>query len=446
MSSSRWLLFNTGLVISAAVCGCGGGDAPADPNAANQTPAAKIDVPTPQEVAAAAKPAGVTASIDNPAAAKSAVDGKTAEKTDAAGASADGKQTFPDDEATKTLKEIQQLRIAAVPTEIEKARAARKERNDRIVEMATRVITLTMNEETRKPQFYQAIGQLLEARFQNALVGGKEDTDALYADIQALNDRDPKSIPAAEGVYYAARFAHTKAGMLGKTQPVWFETLSRWAREFGDRFPEQQKRATSLLFGAARSCEMHAHATEDKELSKRLMTECRLCYSALSEKFPKTEQGQEAIASLRRLELTGQPLSQFSGPTADGGFVSSDEFAGKPTLIYFWDSESDEFTEEVLPAIAKIRTQLPAERLRMIGVALDEEEATMNSYMEEHEVPGQQIFFTNPEQRSWNSPLIRFWGIAESPSIWIVDNKGVVLSTSAKVEELVPLLQQALKK
>ncbi len=446
MSSTRWLFLNTGLLISAAVCGCGGGDIPEDPvSAASQAPSEKIDVPTPEEVAAAARPAGVTASIDSPSSAKTA-DQKTAEKSDAPGTSADGKQTFPDDEATKTLREIQQLRIAAVPTDIEQAKAARKERNDRIVEMATRVITLTMNEEARKPQFYQAIGQLLEARFQNALVGGKEEADALYADIQALNDRDPKSIPAAEGVYYAARFAHTKAGMLGKSQPVWFETLSRWAREFGDRFPEQQKRATSLLFGAARSCEMHAHATDDKELSKRLMTECRLCYTALSEKFPKTEQGQEAIASLRRLALPGQPLSQFSGPTADGGFVSSDEFAGKPTLIYFWDSESDEFTEEVLPAIAKIRTQLPPERLRMVGVALDEEEAAMNSYMEQHDVPGQQIFFTNAEQRSWNSPLIRFWGIAESPSIWIVDNKGVVLSTSAKVEELVPLLQQALKK
>lgn len=445
MSSSRWLFLNTGLMISAAVCGCGGGETPSAPTAATQAPAEKIDVPTPEEVAAAVKPAGVTASIDSPSAAKS-TDQKTAEKSNTPGMTADGKQVFPDDEATKTLKEIQQLRIAAVPTEIEQAKAARKERNDRIVEMATRVITLTMNEETRKPQFYQAIGQLLEARFQNALVGGKEDADALYADVQALNDRDPKSIPAAEGVYYAAKFAHTKAGMLGKSQPVWFETLSRWAREFGDRFPEQQKRATSLLFGAARSCEMHAHATQDKELSKRLMTECRLCYTALSEKFPKSEQGQEAIASLRRLELTGQPLSQFSGPTAEGGFVSSDEFPGKPTLIYFWDSESDEFTEEVLPAINKIRTQLPAERLRIIGVALDEEESTMNSYMEQHEVPGQQIFFTNAEQRSWNSPLIRFWGIAESPSIWIVDSKGVVLSTSAKVDELVPLLQQALKK
>ncbi len=241
---------------------------------------------------------------------------------------------FPDDEATKTLREIQQLRISPVPTDLAEARKTRRERNERIVDMATKVLRVTMNDEVRKPQFHLAVGQLLEARFQMALAGTQEDVELLYADVQALNERDDKSVAAAEGVYYIARFAHTKAGLLGKTQPIWFETLSRWAREFSDRFPQQTQRAVSLLFGAARSCELQAIATDDTELSTRLLTESRLCYTALAEKFATTDQGQEATASLRRMALAGQNLSQFSGPTLDGGFVSSDDFVGKPTLIY----------------------------------------------------------------------------------------------------------------
>jgi len=302
-----------------------------------------------------------------------------------------------------------------------------------------------MNDEARKPQFHLAVGQLLEARFQMALAGTQDDVDQLYADVQALNERDDKSIAAAEGVYYIARFAHTKAGLLGKSQPIWFETLSRWAREFSDRFPQQTQRAVSLLFGAARSCELQAMATDDAELSTRLLTEARLCYAALAEKFATTDQGQEATASLRRMALAGQTLSQFSGPTLDGGFVSSDDFRGKPTLIYFWDSESEEFTADLLPVLGEIVAALPSSKLRIIGVALDESEARLNQYLENHKVPGQQIFFTQGEQRSWNSPLVRFWGIAQNPTIWLVDAQGKVITTSVESAELMSAIQKLVK-
>jgi len=384
------------------------------------------------------RPAGVVASIAGPSA--------SAELEGPASNDDDGqKSPFPDDEASQTLREIQKLRIAPVPSDLAEARKARRERNERIVDMATKVLRITVNDEVRKPQFHLAVGQLLEARFQMALAGTQEDVDLLYADVQALNERDDKSIAAAEGVYYIARFAHTKAGLLGRTQPVWFETLSRWAREFSDRFPQQTQRAVSLLFGAARSCELQAMAADDKDLSTRLMTESRLCYTALAEKFATTDQGQEATASLRRMALEGQNLSQFSGPTLDGGFVSSDDFKGKPTLIFFWDSESEEFTAELLPELQKVTTTLPSSKLRIVGVALDEDEATLNQYLENHKVPGQQIFFTQAEQRSWNSPLVRFWGIAQCPTVWLVDAQGKVVATSLESAELLPAIQKLVK-
>lgn len=442
---SRTQVIRTGLaiVVSGIVAGCGGGtDSATTATPTGTTPATTsttTDSSASSDDESVIRPAGMTAAIEKPST-------EPLEGQEKKAAQSTAKSPFPDDEATKTLREIQQLRIAPLPNDVEDAKAARRERNERIVDMATRVIRLTMTEETRKPQFQTAIGQLLEARFQTALTGTEEDIETLYSDVQALNERDPKSLAAAEGVYYIARFAHTKASLSGNTQPVWFETLSRWAREFADRFPEQQKRASTLLFGAGRSCELHAAATKDPELAKRLMTECQLCYTTLAEKFPNSEQGQEATASLRRLAIPGKSLTQFSGPTVDGGYVSSDEFTGKPTLIYFWESDSDEFTTKILPELEKIRSQLPAERLRMIGVAMDEEEATLNSWMETHTVPGQQIFFPNVEHRSWNSPLVRFWGIAKCPSIWLVDASGKVVSTNVGLIQLVPAIRQTLQK
>jgi hypothetical protein len=434
-------LFSTVLLLS-LVSGCGSGDAESGTVAAdssspttngNGEPKGNTDLKT-----ADSRPAGVVASIDN-ASAVTDLDGAKSSTDD------NQKSPYPDDEATQTLREIQQLRISQVPADLAEARKIRRERNERIVDMATKVLRLTMNEETRLPQFHLAVGQLLEARFQMALAGTQDDVDLLYADVQALNDRDPKSIAAAEGVYYIARFAHTKAGLLGKSQPVWFETLSRWAREFSDRFPQQTQRAVSLLFGAARSCELQSMATDDQELATRLLTESRLCYTALAEKFGTTDQGQEATASLRRMALEGQTLSQFSGPTLDGGFISSDDFTGKPTLIFFWDSESEEFTSDLLPVLKKISEGLPSSKLRLVGVALDEDEATLNEYLESQKVPGQQIFFTHGEQRSWNSPLVRFWGIAQSPTVWLLDAQGKVISTSVTSAELIPAIQKMLK-
>ena len=422
------------------VSGCGDGAAEtsspgtnSDSTAQGGAEAGRSDIKT-----AASRQAGVVANIDTANAAAD-MDGSKSGLNDAQ------KSKFPDDEATQTLREIQQLRISPVPSDLVEARKSRRERNERIVDMATKVLRLTMNDEARLPQFHLAVGQLLEARFQMALAGNQDDVDLLYADVQALNERDDKSIAAAEGVYYIARFAHTKAGLLGKSQPIWFETLSRWAREFSDRFPQQTQRAVSLLFGAARSCELQAMATDDQELATRLLTESRLCYTALAEKFATTDQGQEATASLRRMALAGQTLSQFSGPTLDGGFVSSDDFTGKPTVIYFWDSESEEFTKNLLPALKKISAALPSSKLRMIGVALDEDEATLNDYLETQKIPGQQIFFTRAEQRSWSSPLVRFWGIAKSPTVWLVNAEGKVVSTSLEAAELIPAIQNMLK-
>ncbi len=439
---SRISPLSNALLLLCLVAGCSGGDTESGAatagsgsatNNGNGEPKDSTDLKT-----ADSRPAGVVASIDNATAATD-LDGTKSNADDPQ------KSPFPDDEATQTLREIQQLRISAVPADLAEARKIRRERNERIVDMATKVLRLTMSEEARLPQFHLAVGQLLEARFQMALAGTQDDVDLLYADVQALNERDPKSIAAAEGIYYIARFAHTKAGLLGKSQPVWFETLSRWAREFSDRFPQQTQRAVSLLFGAARSCELQSMATDDQELATRLLTESRLCYTALAEKFATTDQGQEATASLRRMALEGQTLSQFSGPTLDGGFISSDDFTGKPTLIFFWDSESEEFTADLLPVLKKINDGLSSSKLRMVGVALDEDEATLNEYLESKKVPGQQIFFTHGEQRSWNSPLVRFWGIAQSPTVWLVDAQGKVISTSVTSAELIPAIQKMLK-
>ena len=172
--------FSAVLLIS-LVSGCGGGTAEpgtaaADSSSAttngNGEPKASTDLKT-----ADSRPAGVVASIGNSIAATD-LDGAKSGLDEAQ------KSPFPDDEATQTLREIQQLRISPVPADLAEARKIRRERNERIVDMATKILRLTMSEEARLPQFHLAVGQLLEARFQMALAGTQDDVDLLYADVQ----------------------------------------------------------------------------------------------------------------------------------------------------------------------------------------------------------------------------------------------------------------------
>jgi hypothetical protein len=435
-------------VLSVVLVGCGGESSPPTPAATAQAGTAQ---PAPgqavngQSSAAGTESVSKTAPASTPAVTVS-IEGAVPD-ADAADAGDTQKAAETDEhESITILKQIQQLRAAPIAGDREAARIARRERNEQIVDLATSVLRVTMNDPVYLPQFHQGVSQLLEARFQMALAGDQADVETLYSDVQALNDRDPESVAAAEGVYYLARFAHTKAGLVGKSNPVWFETFSRWAREFADRFPQQPQRAVSLLFGAARSCELHALGTLDAALKERLTTEARLCYTTLVEKFPDSSQGQEAVAVLRRMSVPGKPLSQFSGPTVDGGFVSAEDFTGKPTLIYFWDSMNDEFETELLPMLIKLRSQLPAERLRMVGVPLDEDELEFEAFVEAQAVPGQQIFFPDAQQRAWDSPLLRYWGVSKVPSVWVVDQNRIVVTTDADAATLVSVLQEVFKK
>lgn len=340
------------------------------------------------------------------------------------------------DPVRQKLNEIQQLRVSA---------ANGSDPNHAIVLQATEVLGLTMQDATRQEEFLEAIRQLLQARMQLALAGGREEIELLYSDVRALSERDENSPAAAEGIYYLARFAHTKGRQLRQQNPEWFVDFSRWSREFAQRFPEQKERALSLLFGAGRSCEMTAAKAVEDEMAARLRAEAKLCYLMLFEQWPNESQGQEAVAVLRRFNLPGKQLSQFSGRCLDESIVNSETFRGKITLIYFWDAENSEFSDEWVPDLRNVESKLGEDRIRFIGINLDEERSTCQAEVDRLLLPGQQIFSDEERSRGWSNPLVRYWGVSQSPSVWLVGADGVVDAVDLRKSELVPHLQTLLR-
>jgi hypothetical protein len=74
--------------------------------------------------------------------------------------------------------------------------------------------------------------------------------------------------------------------------------------------------------------------------------------------------------------------------------------------------------------------------LQVVGVNLDLEPTHMQQFAARHKISWPQIFFPEPERRSWNNPIASRYGIMDLPALWLIDKNGNVVSTSVKVDRL----------
>lgn len=339
------------------------------------------------------------------------------------------------------LQTIRDLRNHKLPDDAAQAAEVDRQRNLKIVEIATEAIQTCVSDQSRQRQMNIAVKELLESRLRLAISGTDTDVAQLYEDARAFYAADESSAAAAEGIYTLARFAHEMARQSGGEDLRWYENFSRWSREFASRFPNQADRAISLLVGAGRSCELYSFQLDTQD-GRRLLTEAKLCFTEVVDRFPDSDAAGEAAATLRRMNLPGQKLTQFAGPTAAGGFFNAEEAAGRVIIIYFWASANREFLEELVPLLHQAE-KAGGQKIQFVGVGLDSDVNELEACRSENLLPGLQISFSDDNLRGWDNPLVRFWGISRCPSVWIVDAKGVVRDVDVGTEQLVDRLRAA---
>ncbi len=306
-----------------------------------------------------------------------------------------------------------------------------RDRNRKLVDMAHEVIGKTFKDESQEPLFNRAVQFLCEARLQLATNGSQDDAKALVDDAKALYDRDPNSAAAEKAAFAVARLANINARTLGKPQPRLIQEFAIQARLFANRFPKAEAHAIQLLSAAGQTCELH-----------HLDAEAVTCFAMLRENYPQNPQSEHAAAVLRRLELKGKPLL-LGGETRDKGRVDIQQFRGRPVLVVFWSSDSERF-QELLPQLRKVIRSFGKSDLAIIGVCLDETEATMDAYINEHRLNWTQIFFSDPAKRQWDNPVVRYYGVHDIPTVWLVDAQGVVVDTHVTPDSLAGKLKYLL--
>lgn len=396
----------TGSIGLILLCGCGQGDSA-----------------EPSNLAASQPPADVL--LGNPSATTQSLPTASIRQTPAQGgdgassaAPTKGSAAWYVQEA-KSLRRQPQLKTASA----EDPDSARQMRNQEIIDASTIAIGKSHSDPAQEATFSEAVRLLMDARLEQALEGDQHEIDVLFEDAASLYKRAPKSAAAAEAAYAVARFTHINARRYAKKEPRWVEEFARQARNFGENFPHEDGRAVSLLYSAGWSCELHGMRDQAIE-----------CYTTLKENFPQSPQAKQVTAVLRRLNLGGTSV-QLAGPTLDGGFVSIDDYRGRVVLIVFWSNGTKRF-EQQIPLLTEITAKYEEDGFSIVGVNLDDTEETATDFLQENSWHWPQIFFPDPEKRRWDNPVVKYYGIRDIPTLWLIDQQGIVVDTTVDIDQL----------
>lgn len=314
----------------------------------------------------------------------------------------------------------------------QQAEQERLRRQHEIIELAQQAIGKTHQNPAAEKLFNNAVHYLAEARAQLALAGDRQQADLMSEDADALFKRDSSSFAAIEAAHELVELTQQQAMQHGQQDSKWVLAFARQSRLFAEKFPQDSSRTGILLLQAGRMCDQF-----------RLTEEALKCLSTLKQLYPESPFAQQSVPIQRRLELTGQQLTEFGGSTHDGGFLSIDQLQGKAVLIAFWASNSQSF-RSALPRIEKVLAQHPG-KVIAVGVNLDRDEIAVDQFLEQTGNAWKHVFFSDLEKRGAGNLVARHYGVSRVPMYWLVGSDGKVKSVDLNLDDLEQAVQQAIQ-
>lgn len=307
------------------------------------------------------------------------------------------------------------------PASAQAIASADKSRHREIAQLSMEVITQTHADPAKAQIFNNAVHYLSDAQVRLALEGDIDAERKLLENADMLLKRDSASLAAIEANAKVVELAHLKAEQIESED--FATTYCNQARMFATNFSHEPNRAAVTLLDAARWCDRRGFST--------LAT---TCYTDLRTSFASTLFAEQADGPLRRLSMLGQPLIEFTGPTIDGGIVERSQYNGQPMVVVFWDSQDPDLlgTFNDLEQIRRSRSDVD---VALIGVCLDEDaNAARSAIASLPRCP--QVYSPIPDEQGRNNPLARYYGVQDTPTIWMISSDGTVVSLDALPADL----------
>jgi hypothetical protein len=296
----------------------------------------------------------------------------------------------------------------AKPKNIEEARSLAKAHLER-----HRALVLEFLEDNpadpRLPEARMRLASLLAAL--GKMEGRQSQVDEAMRLLQALEKEksSPASLRAEAGFRRISLLMQSLQGREIERR----SDLVTAARNFQVRYPGD-RRAPRLLVEVATLCD------NKPALKRELLDEAR--------RLSREPSLDRRIADdLQRLELLDKPFA-LEFPTVQGKTFSTASRRGRIVILIYWSAESlpsllwiDEFRR----ALAK----LPADKLAMATIALDKNPDTVREVLEG---VGISHWPTACDGESWQSPLVRPYGINALPTVFLLDQKGTLRALNAR--------------
>lgn len=162
-------------------------------------------------------------------------------------------------------------------------------------------------------------------------------------------------------------------------------------------------------------------------------------YAKAAKAFPESLPGKKAQGALRRINLTGKPFS-IAGKTLDGKSFSSEAYLGGPVIYHCWASWCEGCKAE-MRALKELQTKYAKNKLRIVGVNLDNNSAQGIAFLKQNPFPWAHLF----DEGGLDSTLAVGYGVLTLPANFVVDKDGKVIKTGVHWTELDAVIDELTK-
>lgn len=323
-------------------------------------------------------------------------------------------------EMEQLLGELQKLDEGSPTTNVTPQALARY--NQQRADIIEKIIRIVPTEQERM-QWIQQFSDGVAAAVQT------QEYDAGLKRLMALQNQVKANDELLGYVWYRRLLAEYAVRLKTEDDKARQETQEWWLKQlevFAQKWPKSTD-ASDAVVQLAISLELAGRVDDAKRW-----------YAQLVKDHGQTNAGIRARGALRRLDLAGKPL-QLSGKSLTGQQIDSSQYRGKVTLVAFWATWAQPYTDE-LPKIVALHKKYQPAGFEILGVNLDADASGIGAYIGANGGKWNHI----RDAGGTDGKIARDFGIVSVPTMFLVDTAGRVAG-AVTVDNLETAVQAMLK-